>query len=83
MDRAWREDRRTDQQTRVELGSKAVGNLAKHGVSFDEASTVSAIQVAGPIADVLHSAVHSDHGEAIRIIGARPATREMKYESKE
>jgi uncharacterized DUF497 family protein len=73
---------------------KAASNLGKHGVSFEEASTVFGDPLSRTIPDPLHSeeedrcvmvglsanmrtlvVVHSDRGESIRIISARPATR--------
>jgi len=78
---------------------KAKTNLSKHGVSFDEASTVFKDELSITIADPMHSddedrfvvigcshrnriliVVHTDRGDRIRIISARPATRkERKY----
>jgi len=73
---------------------KARSNLAKHGASFDEASTVFQDVLSVTIEDPLHSTaeerfvlignscrnrllvvVHTDRGERVRIISARPATR--------
>jgi uncharacterized DUF497 family protein len=73
---------------------KARSNLAKHGVSFDEASTVFKDDLSITISDPLHSedeerlvligrsyrdkllvVVHTERGDRIRIISARPATR--------
>ena len=73
--------------------TKARKNLRKHGVSFDEASSVFYDQLAVTGADPDHSedderlitfgmssqscllvVSHTEHGEAIRIISARPAT---------
>lgn len=48
---------------------KAYANEGKHGVTFDEASTV--------FGDVLVVS-HTDRGGVIRIISARPATRKEK-----
>ena len=72
--------------------AKAESNQRKHGVSFDEASTVFGDPFARTRHDPLHSVgeerwvtlgqseqgrllvvVHTDQGEAIRIISARPA----------
>ena len=71
---------------------KAAENLAKHGVSFEEASTVfrDTLSATGPDPD--HSVgeerfvtfgvstsgrllivAHTEHGDTIRIISARPA----------
>ena len=74
--------------------AKAAGNLRKHGISFDEASTVFADNLSATARDPDHShgelrmltfgmssagrvlvVSHTDHGEAVRIISARPATR--------
>ena len=68
-------------------------NLAKHGVTFDEASTVFQDTLSVAIGDPLHSededrfvllghshrnrllvVVHTERGDRIRIISARPAT---------
>lgn len=73
--------------------NKALANLKKHGVSFEEASTVFGDTLSVTVPDPLHSraedrfvtigmsssgkllvVVHSDHGDRIRIISARPAT---------
>lgn len=72
---------------------KANTNLAKHGVTFDEASTVFQDALAITIGDPLHSedeerfvlighshrsrllvVIHTERGNQIRIISARPAT---------
>ena len=74
--------------------AKAAENLAKQGVSFEEAATVflDTLSVTGPDPD--HSVgeerfitfgistsgrllvvAHTDRGDTIRIISARPATR--------
>jgi uncharacterized DUF497 family protein len=72
---------------------KAHGNAAKHGVTFDEASTVFQDAGSVTIGDPLHSAdedrfvligqshrgrllvvAHTERGDRIRIITARPAT---------
>jgi hypothetical protein len=74
--------------------SKAKSNLAKHGVSFEEASTVFGDQRSLTIPDPAHSqmeeraivlgqshewkllvVVHTERGDNIRIISARPAGR--------
>ena len=71
---------------------KALTNLRKHGVSFEEASTVFGDTLSATVPDPLHShsedrfvtigissngkllvAVHSDRGDKIGIISARPA----------
>ena len=76
---------------------KARSNLAKHGVSFDEASTVFESLLSVTIPDPLHSegerrfvligyshqgrllvVVHTDRGDRIRIVSARPATRQER-----
>lgn len=83
---------------------KAAANLGKHGVSFEEASSVFGDPLATTVRDPEHSldeerllttglsnqqrvviVWHTEHGEAIRIIGAREATpRERRiYESEE
>jgi len=80
---------------------KARNNLAKHGISFDEASTVFRDPLSITISDPLHSedeerfvltgcscrnrllvVVHTERGDRIRIISARPATRSerLRYE---
>jgi uncharacterized protein len=77
--------------------NKAKSNFAKHGVSFDEASTVFKDALAITIGDPIHSdaedrfvvigcshrnrilvVVHTDRGDRIRIISARPATRKER-----
>ena len=76
---------------------KATRNLARHGVSFKEASTVFGDPLASTIVDPDHSVEevrfltagrsaqgrlvvvsHTDRGEEIRIISARPGTRGEK-----
>ena len=76
---------------------KAAANLAKHGVSFEEASTVFGDPLSATVFDPDHSdtesrfvilgqsfegnlivVVHSELGDSIRIISARPATRREK-----
>ena len=80
---------------------KALQNLLKHGVSFEEASTVFADLLSLTIPDPGHSieeerwvtvgqsyrrrllvVVHTEHGDAIRLISARSATpgERRKYE---
>jgi uncharacterized DUF497 family protein len=73
---------------------KAISNLKKHGISFEEASTVFGDWLAIKIEDPLHSddenrliiigkseylntlvVVHVERSEAIRIVSARPATK--------
>ena len=78
---------------------KARSNLAKHGVGFEEASTVFADPLSLTIPDPEHSraekryimmgrafngnllvVVHTDRGDNIRIISARPVSRrERKF----
>lgn len=72
---------------------KAVGNLEKHGVTFEEAASVFFDPLSITINDPKHSleetrliivghsilqrilvVVHTDRGDKIRIISARPAT---------
>ena len=74
--------------------NKARTNLAKHGIGFEEASTVFGDNLSLTIPDPLHSevedrfvtvgtshrgkllvVVHTERGENIRIISARPASR--------
>jgi uncharacterized protein len=74
--------------------NKANGNLAKHGVSFEESSTVFGDPRSLTIPDPVHSqteerfvtigsshrgkllvVVHTERGDNIRIISARPASR--------
>ncbi len=83
---------------------KALQNLEKHGVSFDEASTAFQDTTSITISDPLHSAdedrfvllgyshrnrlltvVHTERGDRIRIVSARPATRKerLRYEENE
>lgn len=73
---------------------KARSNAKKHGISFDEASTVFADTLSLTIRDPAHSevedrfitlgishrnkllvVVHTERGDNIRIISARPASR--------
>ncbi len=78
---------------------KAASNLKKHGVSFEEASTVFGDWLSITIEDPLHSehedrfiiigksellntlvVVHVERSESIRIISARPTTKnEQKF----
>ena len=78
---------------------KARSNLAKHGVGFEEASTVFGDPLSLTIPDPEHSlseeryitmgraftgkllvVVHTERGDNIRIISARPASRrERKF----
>jgi len=60
---------------------KARKNLAKHGVSFDEAITV----FGDPLAVTIHDPDHSDDEERLRIINAREVTpaESKQYESGE
>ncbi len=81
---------------------KAAANRAKHGVSFDEASSVLGDLLATTVPDPEHSVGerrflttgmsnqqrvvivwHADEEDAIRVIGAREATRRERriYES--
>lgn len=72
---------------------KSIANLAKHGVSFDEAITVFGDPLATTVFDSEHSigeerwltmglssrqriviVSHTNRGESVRLIGARPAT---------
>jgi uncharacterized protein len=78
-------------------GIETRANLVKHGVSFDEASTVFQDSLSITISDPLHSedeerfvvigyscqnrllvVVHTDRGDRIRIISARPASRKER-----
>ena len=73
---------------------KARSNLSKHGISFEEASTIFGNSLSLTIPDPDHSiterryitvgrafngkllvVVHTDRGNNIRIISARPASR--------
>jgi uncharacterized protein len=81
---------------------KARSNLAKHRVSFDEASTAFRDALSITISDPLHSededrfvligysnrnrllvVVHTDRGDRIRIISARPATKRERIRHEE
>jgi uncharacterized DUF497 family protein len=76
---------------------KARSNLAKHGVSFEEASTAFEDLASLTIPDPIHSeeedrfillgqtyrgkivvVIHTERGENIRIISARPASRQER-----
>jgi uncharacterized DUF497 family protein len=80
---------------------KARRNLAKHGVSFDEASSAFQDVLSVTISDPLHSeneerfvligcscrnkvlvVVHTERGDRVRVISARPATKSerLRYE---
>ena len=82
--------------------NKARTNQAKHGVTFDEASTVFADPLSLTIADPAHSeieerfiilghssqgklliVVHTERGDNIRIISARPASRQERKQYEE
>ena len=82
--------------------NKARTNHAKHGISFDEASTVFADPLSLTIADPAHSeieerfiilghssqgkllvVVHTERGDNIRIISARPASRRERKQYEE
>lgn len=64
--------------------NKAAENLAKHGVSFEEAATVFRDVLSQTGQDPDHSVgeerfrllviAHTERGDTIRIINARPAT---------
>jgi uncharacterized DUF497 family protein len=78
---------------------KAASNLAKHGISFEEAATALADPRSITIRDVLHPdrfvllgysrsrrllvVVHAERGTAIRIISAREATRRERRDYEE
>ena len=81
---------------------KARGNVAKHGVTFDEASTVFQDVLSATIGDPLHSedeerfvlighshrgrllvVVHTERGDRVRVITARPATARERREYEE
>jgi len=84
--------------------AKGASNLAKHGVSLEEAATVFGDRLATTVVDPDHSdeeerwlttglsqqgriliVWHADQGCAVRLIGARRASREERriYESGE
>lgn len=75
-------------------GKKAASNAKKHGVSFEEASTIFGDERSLTIRDPAHSqsedrfvtvgrshrerllvVVHTERGDNIRLISARPASR--------
>jgi uncharacterized DUF497 family protein len=77
--------------------AKAKVNLAKHGVSFEQATSAFYDPLSLTIPDPMHSVgefrfiligvsdagrtlvvAHSDRGQAIRIISARPTSRKEK-----
>jgi uncharacterized DUF497 family protein len=81
--------------------NKALQNIIKHNVSFEEASTAFRDKLSITISDPLHSenedrfvllgysinnrllvVIHTDRNDRIRIISARPATKNerKKYE---
>jgi uncharacterized protein len=81
---------------------KAEANLKKHGVSFEEASTVFGDPLSLTVSDPDHSeheerllllgrsttgtllvVIHVAHGEQIRLISARRATRRERKEYEE
>ena len=53
---------------------KAHANEGKHGVTFDEASTVFGLSSLGRVLVVSHT----DRGGIVRITSARPVTRKEK-----
>ena len=76
---------------------KAIANLEKHGVSFEEALTVFGDPLATTVLDHGHSideerwltmglssrqrivmVWHTNRGDSVRLIGARPATPQEK-----
>ncbi len=76
---------------------KATANLRKHGVSFEEASTIFRDALSATGSDPDHSigehrfvtfgistqnrllvVAHADEGDSIRIISARPLTRQER-----
>ena len=82
--------------------SKAKSNLAKHAVTFEEASTVFGDPLSLTISDPAHSwgehrfiilgqshrqrllvVVHTERGDNIRIISARPASRRERKDYEE
>ncbi|OQX24250.1 MAG: hypothetical protein BWK80_21775 [Desulfobacteraceae bacterium IS3] len=83
--------------------NKAEFNIRKHGITFEEATTVFTDPLSLTIDDPLHSfdeeraviigqsfrdrllvVVHTDMGDTVRIISARPAIKKERndYESK-
>ena len=82
--------------------NKARTNLAKHGVSFEESSTVFGDPMSIAIPDPAHSqaedrwiilghslrgrllvVVHTERGDNLRIISARPASRRERKQYEE
>ncbi len=82
--------------------NKARTNLARHGVSFEEASTVFGDPMSITIPDPAHSqaedrwiilgysqrgrllvVVHTERGDNLRIISARPASRRERKQYEE
>lgn len=79
--------------------AKAAANLVKHGVAFEEAATAFDDPHSLTIPDVIHPdrfvllgysrqlrmlvVVHSERGDAIRIISARKATKREKRDYEE
>ena len=82
--------------------NKARANLAKHAVSFQEATTVFGDPVSVTIPDPAHSqaenrfiilgrsyqgrilvVVHTERGDNIRVISARPASRRERKQYEE
>ncbi len=82
--------------------AKAKSNLTKHGVSFEEATTVFGDALSVTIPDPEHSqtedrfvilghshrarllvVIHTDRGDNIRIISARPASRRERKDYEE
>jgi uncharacterized DUF497 family protein len=82
--------------------NKAKSNLVKHGVSFEEGSTVFADPLSLTVPDPDHSelehrliilghsrqdkllvVVHTERGDNIRIISARPASRRERKDYEE
>jgi uncharacterized DUF497 family protein len=82
--------------------NKARTNLAKHGVSFEDASTVFGDPMSITIPDPAHSqaedrwiilghsqrgrllvVVHTERGDNLRIISARPASRRERKQYEE
>ncbi len=81
---------------------KSVSNLAKHGVSFEEATSVFADPFGRITSDPRHSVdeercvllgvslrrrllavMYVERGDMIRLIGARPATRQERRDYEE
>lgn len=60
--------------------NKSTTNLAKHGVSFDEARQVFDDRTIGlGLNGQLVVVFYTDRGDTIRVIGARRATRREQY----